>query len=171
MCRIKPFPRRTYKNIRELWVDIRFLLTHRKLIRKVMREVISPSFRERLMMVVTQVNGCRYCSYFHAKSALQAGVGTNELKAILAGQIPEDTPSEELPALVYAQHWAESNANPDEDILRHLIETYGQEKVDAIHIVLRMIRVGNLLGNTFDALLYYISFGKCGKSQQLDFQI
>ncbi len=141
------------------------------MIRKTMRELLSPSFRERLMMVVTQVNGCRYCSYFHAKEALSAGVGSGELKAILDGQIPEDTPESEYPALVYAQHWAESNAHPDPVVVQKLIDTYGQEKAEAIHIALRMIRVGNLMGNLLDAVLYYVSFGRWGDTSDLHFQL
>ncbi|MCD6400867.1 MAG: carboxymuconolactone decarboxylase family protein [Anaerolineales bacterium] len=167
---MKPFPRRTYHNIGEVWQDFLTIFTHRSLIRKAMRELLSSSFRERLMMVVTQVNGCRYCSYYHARESLKVGVAIEELQTILKGQIPEDTPDEELPALIYAQHWAESNAHPDPVTVQKLVKTYGQEKADAIHIVLRMIRVGNLLGNTLDAILYYISFGKWGNALIKDSQ-
>ena len=47
-------------------------------------------------------------------------------------------------------------------MVQKLEETYGPEKSDAIHLMLRMIRLGNLLGNTFDYLLYRVSFGKLG---------
>ena len=45
---------------------------------------------------------------------------------------------------------------------KKLIETYGEEKAAAIDIVLRMIRVGNLLGNTADYVLYRLTFGLLG---------
>ncbi|MFH1632852.1 MAG: carboxymuconolactone decarboxylase family protein [Chloroflexota bacterium] len=157
------FKCRLYPNIGEFVADFRFIMSNRPLVRKTMRgELISQAFRERLMMVVTQVNGCRYCSYFHAQEALKAGISEGELKSLLAGAIPDDCPPEEYPALLYAQHWAESNAQPDPEVLQRLVETYGQEKSDAIHIVLRMIRVGNLMGNLGDYLLYRISFGRWG---------
>lgn len=149
------FPKRLYASVGEFWADFRYVFSRRELIRQTMRDgLISFAFRERLMIAVTQVNGCRYCSYFHAKEAAQAGILEGELRALLAGQIPEDAPAEELPALLYAQHWAESNAQPDEEALARLQQRYGAEKAAAIHLVLRMIRVGNLLGNTWDYVLY-----------------
>jgi len=156
------FNRRIYHHWREFLDDFRYMWQHRPLIRQAMREIIPFPFRERLMMVVTQVNGCRYCSYFHAKESLRAGLGTEELRQLLSGMIPQDTPADELVALTYAQHWAESDAHPDPHITQKLIETYGIQKAEAIHIVLRMIRIGNLLGNTFDYWLYRISLGHWG---------
>lgn len=127
-----------------------------------MRELIAPAFRERLMMVVTEVNGCRYCSYFHARNALQAGVPEAELRELLDQNIPKDAPADELLALAYAQHWAESGAQPDPDSVSRLEGVYGPEKANAIHIILRMIRIGNLLGNTFDYLVYLLTIGRLG---------
>ena len=161
------FPRRTYHNLGEFIQDVRFILANRPLLRKAMhRSLVSFAFRERLMLVVTEVNGCRYCSYYHAREALKAGVPAQELKELLAGSIPQDSPEEEYPALVYAQHWAESNANPDKETKHRLVQIYGPEKADAIHMVLRMIRVGNLLGNTGDYWLYRLSFGRWGLLDQ-----
>ena len=37
-------------------------------------DLVSVQFRERLMLMVTEVNGCRYCSYGHSKAALAAGL-------------------------------------------------------------------------------------------------
>ncbi|MCK4314262.1 MAG: carboxymuconolactone decarboxylase family protein [Anaerolineae bacterium] len=43
----------------------------RSRIRAVMKQnLTSPAFRERLMLAVTAVNGCRYCSHVHAREAL-----------------------------------------------------------------------------------------------------
>lgn len=158
------FNRRIYKNPKHFIFDFNYMLTHRPLIRKAMREQISFQFRERLMMVVTEVNGCRYCSYFHANQSLKSGISQDEIKELLAGSIPIDTPAEEYTALIYAQHWAENNGNPDSEARQKLILTYGEEKAAAIEIVLRMINMGNLSGNTFDYFLFRITGGlDCGK--------
>lgn len=133
-----------------------------------MRELIPYDFRERLMMVVTEVNGCRYCRAFHAKESLKSGISHEELKKLLDGMIPEDTPEEEYAALVYARHWAENDAQPDEKAVQQLIDEYGQEKANAIQIVLRMIRMGNLSGNLLDYILFRLSFGKLGKVENED---
>ena len=120
---------------------------------------ISPAFRERLMLAVTAVYGCRYCSHFHAKQGLKSGVGHEEAAALLSGSLETCSP-EEAVALLYAQHWAESNANPDAEALRRLEDTYGTDKAKAINLLLRMVRVGNLAGNLWDYFLYRLSRGK-----------
>jgi len=160
---VRAFKRRTYRGPADFLEDMRFLIANRSLVKKAMRSgAISFSFRERLMMVVTEVNGCRYCSYYHSAQSIKAGLSNDELHILLAGQIPEDSPMEEIPALVYAQHWAETNARPDSEAVQHLVETYLDEKADMIHAILRMIRAGNLMGNTWDYFLNRISFGRLG---------
>jgi AhpD family alkylhydroperoxidase len=127
---------------------------------------ISPAFRERLMMVVTEVNGCRYCSAYHSALSVRAGVSTDELRTLLGGEIPQDSPAEELPALAYAQHWAQNDARPEPDAHRGLVETYGEEKAAMIDLILRMIRAGNLAGNSWDWFLDRISFGRLGQTSR-----
>ena len=156
------FTRRFYNRPAMFFEDFKHVKTHRKSIRKIMRETISSDFRERLMMTVTEVNGCRYCRDFHLKESLKSGVSEAELKELLEGRIPEDTPPDEYAALAYAQHWAESNTHPETEAVQTLIEAYGQEKADAIHIVLRMIWMGNLSGNLLDYIIFKLSFGKYG---------
>ena len=97
------------------------------------------------------------------KEAVKAGISQTELRTLLAGQIPEDAPDEELPALAYAQHWAESNTTPEAQAVEKLHEVYGEKRAAAIHLVLRMIRVGNLLGNTGDYLLFRLGLLKLVK--------
>ena len=158
----KPFPRRYYRNLGDFFRDFSYLMKHRDQIRQAMQSEISVEFRERLMLMVTEVNGCRYCSYYHAKLALEAGIDEKDLNDLLAGCVPQNTPDEEIPALLYAQHWAEANANPAAETTQKILDHYGQKKTDAIHIILRMIRMGNLLGNTLDYWLYVLSFGHFG---------
>jgi AhpD family alkylhydroperoxidase len=160
---MKAFPKRLYAGFGDFGRDIGFLLKNRPSIRLAMRgDIISESFRERLMLMVTQVNGCRYCSYFHAKEALKAGIAVDELEILLAGEIPNDTPEDEIPALLYAQHWAEADSRPDPQIQQKFMDTYGVEKTEAIEVILRMIRVGNLSGNLWDYILYRLTFGRRG---------
>ena len=158
----KKFQKRTYQGLGEIWEDFRYIIKRRPIIKRAMRELLSPAFRERLMLVVTEVNGCRYCRTFHVKGALQVGITDTELAELLAGQIPTDTPEEEIPAMIYARCWAESDAQPAPEYVQELIDVYGEEKGAAIHIVLRMIRMGNFFGNTADYILYRLTFGKAG---------
>jgi AhpD family alkylhydroperoxidase len=113
------------------------------------------------MLAVTSVNGCRYCSYFHAKQALKNGITSEEISLLLSGS-GVNCPEDDAVAVIYAQHWAESDARPDPEAVQRLEQTYGASKTETIHLVLRIIRLANLLGNSWDYLIYRISFGKCG---------
>lgn len=114
------------------------------------------------MLVVTEVNGCRYCRAFHVPQAVKSGVSEAEINEILAGQLPENAPEKEFAALAYAQHWAEEDARPDPAYRQHVLARYGEETFAAVELVLHMIRLGNLTGNTLDYLLYRLSFGRWG---------
>jgi AhpD family alkylhydroperoxidase len=132
-------------------------------VRKAMRSSsIAPQFRERLMLAVTEVNQCRYCSYAHAKMALYSGVFPSEIKQILQHNI-QNCPEEEIPGILFAQHWAETDAHPDLEVQKRLENHYGADKAEMIWIILRMMRLGNLIGNSLDYILYRISFGLWGK--------
>jgi len=117
---------------------------------------LDKQFIERLMMAVTEVNGCRYCSYFHARVALNEGIKQHEIEHLLSGDFAY-APREELPALYYAQHYAESGGMPDTSALKQLINTYGEDVSDQIREYIRMIMIGNTWGNAFDALRMRIS--------------
>jgi AhpD family alkylhydroperoxidase len=156
------FRKRFYTGAREFARDILYLAHNiRWLIKGNSHGIISPAFRERLMLAVTAVYGCRYCSYFHAKRGLKSGVDSEEAVALLAGSL-EMCPPEEAIALLYAQHWAESNANPDTEAVERLERAYGAEKVKAMNLALRMVRIGNLAGNLWDYFLYKLSHGQWG---------
>ena len=154
------FNRRIFSNLREFITDARMIFSMRKDIHTLMQgEIIAPAFRERIMLAVTSVNECRYCSFAHSREALAKGIPPEELDELGRGMFT-GSPPKEVPALLYAQHWAETNGMPEEPLRDKLITTYGQIKVELMELAMRMIRSGNLLGNTFDYLLHRISFGK-----------
>jgi AhpD family alkylhydroperoxidase len=156
------FRKRFYTSAREFARDILYLAHNIRWLRKGNSHgIISPAFRERLMLAATAVNGCRYCSYFHAKRGLKSGINGEEAAALLAGSF-EICPPEEAIALLYAQHWAESNANPDTEAIERLERSYGAETAKTINLILRMVRIGNLAGNLWDYFLYKLSRGKWG---------
>ena len=154
------FKKRRYKNLKDFFGDLWFPIRNRKRLRQITRrKLISPAFRERLMLAVTAVNGCRYCSYFHAKQALKSGITIEEINQLLSGDVANCSKDEAV-GVIYAQHWAESDTHPDPEAVERVKQTYGVEKTEAIHLILRMIRMGNLMGNSWDYFLYRLSFGK-----------
>jgi hypothetical protein len=74
----------------------------------------------------------------------------------------EGSPAEEVLALLYAQHWAETDGEPEAEARARVVAQYGEKVVEAIELALQMIRMGNLSGNTFDYILYRVSFGQLG---------
>jgi AhpD family alkylhydroperoxidase len=156
----KTFKRRLYASPGDFMADLRATLGRPRQMRSVMRgESLDPAFRERLMLAVTAVNGCRYCSYYHARQALVVGIAPQEAEALAAG-VMDGCPSEQLPAVLYAQHWAESDARPDPTAHRRMVDLYGAEVAQAIELALHTIRIGNMAGNTFDYVLCRISLGR-----------
>jgi hypothetical protein len=58
---------------------------------------------------------------------------------------------------MYAQHYAETNRNPNIEMTNKLVEDYGKHDADAIQLTIRMIFFGNLYGNTLDAFVSRIN--------------
>jgi hypothetical protein len=56
-----------------------------------------------------------------------------------------------------------SDGTTGDEIRERMQGVYGEETLTAIEMVLRMIRMGNLMGNTFDYVLFKVSFGRLGQ--------
>ncbi len=113
---------------------------------------VSRPFVERIMLAVTQVNGCRYCSYAHTRMALKAGVTVDELRQLLAGQFAQSSATE-IVALAFAQHYAEQAGQYDQIAWQRLEDAYGSDAARDLLVYIRLISLANLYGNTFDAML------------------
>jgi len=122
---------------------------------------IAADFRERIMMVVTGVNRCRHCAYGHEFLAALAGVSRAEISRLLAQDLTS-SPADQIPALLFAMHWAESDGRPDSAAKSALRARYGVEVARQIEAATLMIHIGNRIGNTFDYLLSRISGGRFG---------
>jgi AhpD family alkylhydroperoxidase len=156
------YSKRFYRRFSDFRRDTRAVAAQRKRVKALgSAGAISKVFRERLMLAVTQVNGCRYCAYAHAKVALAAGLTQADVQALAAGSF-DGAPPEEIPALLYAQHWAEADASPDPEVRQAVLATYGEARLAAIELSLGAIRIGNLLGNTGDYALFRMSKGRWG---------
>jgi AhpD family alkylhydroperoxidase len=156
------FYKRTYRGFGEFFSDQLFLIKNSRQVFRIMSgKVIPGAFRERLMLAVVSVYGCRYCSWAHTREALRSGVDKDEIGSLLAGSV-DNCPEDEAVAVLYAQHWADSDMNPTPEAYSRLEETYGAEGARLINLVLRINRVGNLSGNTWDRFLKRISFGRWG---------
>jgi AhpD family alkylhydroperoxidase len=130
-------------------------------IRVVRGAPVTPAFRERLMLAVTAVTGCRYCSWAHTGAALRSGVSKNEVAGLLIGSV-DDCPEDEAIAMLYAQHWADSNGRPDSEAIEQLVQNYDTETSRTIDTILHLIRAGNYIGIAYARLLERLSFRRIG---------
>lgn len=97
---------------------------------------VDPRARERVILAVTEVNGCRYCAWIHG--AWQEYLGDRgEIEA-------EDA------VLAYARACADAGVPLDPTPLREYLP---DEAVQAMRATVAQIEVSNLVGNTVDGLL------------------
>lgn len=94
--------------------------------------------RERVILAVTEVNGCRYCAWIHGSWADYLGAGVDEPAAA------------EEALLTYARACAEAGTPLDP---APLAEVLPPEAIGAIRATVAQIEVSNLVGNTVDGLL------------------
>lgn len=102
-------------------------------------------FLERIMLAVTEVNGCAICSYYHTKVALEEGFSEEEIRAMLGGDLA-DVPENELDGVLFAQHYADMRGKPSKESWQRILDTYGETGAYGVLAVTRMIMMGNATG-------------------------
>ncbi|MBE3087515.1 MAG: carboxymuconolactone decarboxylase family protein [Chloroflexi bacterium] len=121
-------------------------------LRRAMRGgTLGRAFGERIMLVVSQVNGCRNCSYAHTKFALREGVPADEVHRLAAGDL-QGQPEESLVALLFAQHYAETGGNPEPAAQKRLEAAYGKDGVREVRAYIRLAMMTSLFNNTLEAV-------------------
>lgn len=114
-------------------------------------QLVDKGFSERIMLVVTEVNGCELCSYAHSNAAFKNGIPAEEIRAMLSGSI-DNAPQDESIALLFAQHYADTSGQPTEASWDRLVDVYGKEKALCILGHTRNIMIGNTVGIAVGAL-------------------
>lgn len=94
---LKEFYITLYKGLR----TIKYMIKNKK------SKQLNPDLTERIMLAVTEVNGCEVCSYSHTKMALEQGMSNEEIQMLLTGNT-ESIPGEEAIAIFFAQHYADT---------------------------------------------------------------
>jgi AhpD family alkylhydroperoxidase len=121
-------------------------------------------FKERIMLAVTEVNGCELCSYVHTKVSLSSGMSSNEIKQILLGS-KDDIPESELVGVLFGEHYAYSHEKPDQVAINRLIQEYGEEKAKIICAILSMITMTNSMGIAMASFKERLMFKAVKKSK------
>jgi len=156
---IKEFYTALYKGLRTM----KYMFKAKK------NKELSPEFIERIMLAVTEVNGCEICSYEHTKMALEKGMSNEEIQMLLSGNM-EGVPEEEVSAIIFAQHYADTRGNPSKDSWQRVVDVYGTIKAKGILGAIRVIMIGNVYGIAFSALKSRLR-GKSIKKSSLLYEV
>lgn len=110
---------------------------------------LAPAFRERLMLAVTQVNRCTFCSRYHTREALKAGVPDDEIAAILDAEF-DGVPADQQVAVLFAQHWADTQGAVTPEAADRLEQAYDPATRADILLALHFINAMNALMKRFE---------------------
>ncbi|MFC4600264.1 carboxymuconolactone decarboxylase family protein [Cohnella hongkongensis] len=153
--------------VKEFYVALyKGLRTFKYMNRSKKKNKMSSHFIERIMLAVTEVNGCEVCSYAHTKIALAQGMSDEEIKMLLTG-LTEGIPDHEMTAIVFAQHYADSRGNPSKEAWDRIVTAYGTEKARGILGAIRMIMIGNIYGIAISAFRSRLKGKKIEKTSLL----
>ena len=154
--KLKRMEPRFYKKIYSIgefyWILYRGLRTMTHLLRSKRNSELSPQLIERIMLAVTEVNGCEACSYAHTRIALRKGMSEEEIHRLLAGNTA-GIPTEESVAIMFAQHYADTRGNPTRESWPRLVETYGTSRAYGILGATRAMMIGNAYGTAWSAFV------------------
>ncbi len=117
-----------------------------------MSGLVSAHLAERIMLAVTEVNGCEVCSYAHTRMALETGMTPEEIRKLLAGDTAS-IPVDESLAIVFAQHYADTRGNPSRESWLRLLDAYGAAKSLGILGAARTMMIGNAVGIAWSAFV------------------
>ncbi|MFA6843285.1 MAG: carboxymuconolactone decarboxylase family protein [Bacilli bacterium] len=109
------------------------------------KKVMDKMFVERVMLAVTEVNGCKMCYQGHAKMALESGLTETEINELVNNN-QDNVPQHQQVALLYATHYADVSGRPDKEATKKLFDTYKRGIAKSIISAIRMIMLGNTLG-------------------------
>lgn len=133
------------------------------------KEELSTELIEKVMLTVTEINGCEVCTVFHNKVAEKEGIKEEEIQMLFVADV-EEIPQEDAPAILFSREYANSSGNPSEDSWSSLKTFYGESKAKGILGAVRTIMMGNTFGIVWGALVNRIK-GKPVEGSSLWYEI
>ncbi len=134
------------------------------------QELLDKHFMERIMLGVTQVNGCPLCSYAHTKMALEMGMEEQQIEELLGGELG-NIPQEQLKAVLFGQHYAETKGRPSKQAWHEIVEVYGEDGAKGILGTIRIMMVGNIWGVAIGLLRDRIKYRKVDERSSLGYEL
>ena len=132
--------------------------------------LLDKHFMERIMLGVTQVNGCPLCSYAHTKMALEMGMQEEQIEELLGGEL-KNIPQEQLKAVLFGQHYAEMKGKPSRLAWEEIVHVYGEDTATGILGTIRIMMVGNIWGVVIGLLKDRIQLKKVDVRSSLGYEL
>lgn len=130
---------------------------------------LSTELIEKVMLTVTEINGCEVCSVFHNRVAEKEEIKEEDIQMLFVADV-EEIPQDEAPAILFARRYAASSGKASEHSWKSLIWSYGEFKAKGILGAVRTIMMGNSFNIALGALLNRIK-GRPVKGSSLWYEI
>lgn len=152
-------------SFKEQFRNIRFAAKSFVLLKKSKKyKLMNKKLKERIMLSITEVNGCTLCSFVHTKVALGAGMSKEDIKAILDGN-HNTIPVEDAVAVMFSQEFAYSKENPSSESINRLVSEYGIQKAELVLAASNVITMTNGMGIAMGMLVKRIRFKRDKRSK------
>ncbi|MFW6263265.1 MAG: carboxymuconolactone decarboxylase family protein [Thermotogota bacterium] len=106
--------------------------------------MMDESLQTKIMLAVTEVNGCEMCRVFHTQHAKKIGLEQADINQISSGMVISFDDATE--AMLFGKRYAENEGHYSDEDWDCLVKTYGEKKALGILGVIRMIMMGNAMG-------------------------
>lgn len=117
------------------------------------RNDLDPGFREELMLAVSRLNDCRFCTWGHQEWAHLSGVSNEEL-AQLEQLDPSGFDRRKWVAISYVRALVKRDFKGVQPELRRTMQhKYSPREIRQIELVARVMDIGNRGSNTYEAML------------------
>ena len=122
------------------------------LVPALVRPKLTPALREEIMLGVTRVTDCRYCSWVHTGLALANGVDMDNLDMLLGTSL-EKSEERDAVAILFGKHFADSRRRPSKAAREKLAQHFSAAERREVYAYIHAIYFANLTGNSVDAVL------------------
>ena len=113
---------------------------------------IEAGFREELMLAVSKLNDCKYCTWGHHEWAHAAGISEDELDHIEHGD-PEGIDRAKWVAISYVVALISlDKSNVPSELTQEMRANYSAREIKEIELIAKIMDVSNRAANTWDAL-------------------
>jgi AhpD family alkylhydroperoxidase len=129
---------------------------------------LDPGLREELMLAVSKLNDCRYCSWGHHEWAHIAGVPEDEL-AQIEQMDPIHFDRRKWLAISYVRELVNARfGSVSGDLLREMQTNYSKREIAEIVLVAKVMDMSNRGANTWDSMLSRLRGKPAAESRLVD---